>query len=417
MIMESELTICENQNEITNLFLNPHNDKKVPITIKGKEYEVSTHFSMNDSEQYITELTKEGDYKKAIAIIVNKRLNSAYGVESPLLQDIIDTNDDAFSKYIFAVVTSNKELQQIFDNIDETLPMRKRFSIAHKSYTDMLGKQLADAMRPMLENYNRLIKRIDFSGLNKIQEIANKMRPAWLDAIEGITRTTQMIANAAQPFQQIAASIAEAISKINIPTVSQEKKELWEESYKKWGELGWPVLPNAPFNFFNGFPEDAKTANKIAIQFCDTKSMNKLFEELHKQDIKKSDLGSAIFCYKSKQYKACALMIFCLIDSKMIKVQPKTERREVGLKATKKLDAQLDEKLSRTHFFMTALYHINLVTCLETYFAKGNNFVKEPDIINRNFVNHGMNTRTVRKRDCVQLFIALNNLLEFLDDL
>jgi hypothetical protein len=402
-------------SEITRFFLNPHNDKKVSIFINEKEYGVPTHFSMNDSEQYLAELTKDGDYKKAIAVIVHKKLNSAYGAESPLLQDVINTNDVAFSEYIFAVVANSKELQQIFDDTDDTLPMRQRFGIAHKVYIDMLGKQLTDAMRPVLENYNQLIKNIDFSGLYRFQELVNKMRPAWLDAIDGITRTTQMIANAVQPFQQIAASITEAVSKITIPTISQEEKELWEQNYKKWGEIGWPVLPNAPFNFFNGFPEDTKTANKLAMQFCDTKSMDKLFKELHEQDIKKADLDSAIFCYKSKQYKACALMIFCLIDSKMIKLQPKTERREVGLRATKKLNVHLDEKLSKTHFFISALYQINLMTCLGTYFANGNNFIKEPDTINRNFVNHGMNVRTVRKRDCIQLFIALNNLLEFLD--
>ena len=399
----------------TEIFLNTNNDKKVLIIIKQKEYEVSTHFSMNDSEQYIAELTKDGDYKKAIAVIVHDKLNRDYGTECPSLQDVIDTEDIAFEEYIFTVVATNKELQQIFDDVDDTLPIRQRYSIAYKAYMDMLGHRLADTMRPVLENYNRLIKSIDFSGLYKVQELVNKMRPAWLDAIEGITKTTQMIANAVQPFQQIAASIANAVSKIHIPTISQEEKERWEESYKKWGEIGWPILPNAPFNFFNEFPNDVKTANKLAMQFCDTKSMNELFKKLNEKDIKKSDLNSAIFCYKSKQYKACALMVFCLIDSKMIKLQPKSGRREVGLGAARKLNAQFDEKLSETHFFITALYHINLMTCLGTYFAKGNNFIKEPDIINRNFVDHGMNVRDVRKRDCIQLFLALNSLLEFLD--
>lgn len=401
--------------DTTEFFLNSHNDKKVSITIKQKEYKASIHFSMNDGEQYIAELMKDGDYKKAIAIIVYDKLNRDYGAECPLLQDVIDTNDISFSEYIFAVVANSKELQQIFDDTDNALPIRQRFSIAYKAYIDMLEKRLADVARPMLENYKQLIKSTEFSGLYKLQEFANTIHPPWLDAIEGITRTAQMVANAVQPFKQIADSIADAVSKINIPTISQEKKELWEESYKKWGEIGWSVLPNAPFNFFNGFPEDIKTANKLAMQFCDTKSMDRLFDELHKQDIKKSDLDSAIFCYKNKQYKACALMIFCIIDSKMIKLQPKSKQREVGLGATKKLKAKLGEKLSETNFFMTALYHINLMTCLGTYFAKGNNFIKEPDTINRNFVDHGMNVRTVRKRDCIQLFLALNNLLEFLD--
>ncbi len=398
----------------TENFLIQHNDKKVHITIKQKEYEISAHFSMSDSKRYLAELVKDNDYKRAIAVIVHDKLNRDYGKECPLLQDVIDTDDDAYSNYIFTVVETSRELQKIFDVIDDGSSIRQRFSIAYKVYMDRLGEQLINAVRPALEDYNRLVKNIDFSGLHKLQEIANKVQPVLLDAMEGINRTTQMIAIAVQPFQQIAASIAEAVSKISIPTISQEEKERWEESYKKWGEIGWPVLPNAPFNFFKEFPANQKTANKLAMQYCNTKSMNELFEELHKQYIKKSDLNSAIFCYKSKQYKACALMIFCLIDSKMIKLQPKNKRREVGLRATRKLNAQLDGKLSKKHFFIVALYHINLMNCLGTYFAGGNNFVKEPDTINRNFVDHGMNVRAVRKRDCIQLFITLYNLLEFL---
>lgn len=47
----------------------------------------------------------------------------------------------------------------------------------------------------------------------------------------------------------------------------------------------------------------------------------------------------------------------------------------------------------------------------------GENFVKEPKTINRNYIDHGMNTRDVRKRDCVQLFLATYNLCEIMDEL
>ena len=48
-------------------------------------------------------------------------------------------------------------------------------------------------------------------------------------------------------------------------------------------------------------------------------------------------------------------------------------------------------------------------------FEKANDFMREPDTLNRNYIGHGMNRRSVRKRDCIQLFLALNNLMEFLD--
>lgn len=52
---------------------------------------------------------------------------------------------------------------------------------------------------------------------------------------------------------------------------------------------------------------------------------------------------------------------------------------------------------------------------LETLFAGGKGFKSEPDTLNRNYIGHGMNRRAVRKRDCIQLFLALNNLMHFFD--
>ena len=46
----------------------------------------------------------------------------------------------------------------------------------------------------------------------------------------------------------------------------------------------------------------------------------------------------------------------------------------------------------------------------------GDDFVKEPDVINRNFVGHGMNRRKVRRKDCIQLFLALYNVVDMTEE-
>lgn len=48
----------------TEISLIQHNDKKVHITIKQKEYEISLVFLMSDSKRYLAELVKDDDYKK-----------------------------------------------------------------------------------------------------------------------------------------------------------------------------------------------------------------------------------------------------------------------------------------------------------------------------------------------------------------
>lgn len=56
--------------------------------------------------------------------------------------------------------------------------------------------------------------------------------------------------------------------------------------------------------------------------------------------------------------------------------------------------------------------YVNLFACLKTVFANANDFRREPSVINRNFIDHGMTNRNVRKRDCIQLFLLLNNFVD-----
>ena len=77
----------------------------------------------------------------------------------------------------------------------------------------------------------------------------------------------------------------------------------------------------------------------------------------------------------------------------------------------------MEKKFGEEQRLFEALYQINLLSCLDTYFSYGDNFAKEPNVINRNYIDHGMNTREVRKRDCIQLFLATYNLCEIMDDI
>ena len=56
-----------------------------------------------------------------------------------------------------------------------------------------------------------------------------------------------------------------------------------------------------------------------------------------------------------------------------------------------------------------------LFACLEKVFEGGKDFKNQPDVINRNFLDHGMMTKKVRKKDCIQLFLLYYNMLELLD--
>lgn len=251
------------------------------------------------------------------------------------------------------------------------------FSIAH---------ELAEAIRPALENFARMA-----------QEVSAAMKPI----VEAV--------------QQATASFVKAIADFQIPTITEERKQELIASYKKWGEYGWTLCPNAPFNCFDELPASLETANAIVTPLCSKHEMEQLFEELRGQRIKKEDLDAAILCYNNRQYKACALILFGIIDAKLIRKQKRGEKwRPSGSTAAKRLREQFEGGDNEKMLF-TMLLCVNLFTCLETLFANAHDFKVEPATINRNFVSHGMTRRPVRQRDCIQLFLALYNLMLFFE--
>ena len=103
------------------------------------------------------------------------------------------------------------------------------------------------------------------------------------------------------------------------------------------------------------------------------------------------------------------------MNNKSIAIVGCRDATEYGKKAAKTvLDHYKNEQLTESMYFSIFRYE-NLYACLMKVFEDGDDFKKQPDIINRNFLNHGMLTGRVRRRDCIQLFLLYHNLLFFLE--
>lgn len=130
---------------------------------------------------------------------------------------------------------------------------------------------------------------------------------------------------------------------------------------------------------------------------------------------RKKDIREAISCYNSRQYNACALILFSIIDSRLIRLQRKnTEKYSVGAGAVAKYKEIVEQQTSDRGKLFLSLSYANLFPCLFTVFEDPNNFSKKTKVINRNYLDHGMSYKTVRKKDCIKLFLLLYNLLEFI---
>lgn len=241
-------------------------------------------------------------------------------------------------------------------------------------------------------------------------------------AIESITSiSSKIVLPPLEPLittlSQLADAIENAFKNFTIPELSDVDKQEIIESNKQWGKLGWNLFQDAPLNFFYTPPGSSSEVAAKVKPYCSSASIKRLLDDLRCQKVNKSDLESAIFCYRNKQYKACSLLLFGLIEATLIRSQERPDlkrRRKTGTGAVEGLQKQFKEKTD-AQLFYEFLYAISLFACLEVFFSNGNDFKNEPQTINRNFLAHGMSRRPVRKRDCIQLFYTLDNLMCYIE--
>ena len=138
-------------------------------------------------------------------------------------------------------------------------------------------------------------------------------------------------------FTKFTENLTRVVKNINLPSISEDSKNQMLFSFKKWGETGWTPPPNADLDLFYQPPIDLKSANKIMKKLTGREEMEYVFDTLSKVNkLRKSDLNEAINCFKCKSYKACSLILFSLIDAKLIRMQFKSDLNGRGYRATGK---------------------------------------------------------------------------------
>ena len=300
--------------------------------------------------------------------------------------------------------------------------MKKKMQI-NKKKEERLGKQekMLEPWRPILRmqaNISPMMNEIRKSTINAISEMSQ---------VQGLSSAVRKAFSISYDFSGIYEAIREmstivskAIQEIKIPSISEERKRELIEANRLWGSYGWTINPYASLEtVFNCMFVDKKTADSIAIRQCSTQTMEQIFDLISQtKRVKKSDIEEAVFDYKHKQYKSCAFILFSLVDAALIRLQRRSDlngkRRQVGLGAVKQVRNRTETDVNKELFF-SCLFIENLFACLEKVFESGKDFKMQPEVINRNFLDHGMMTKRVRKKDCIQLFLLYYNVLKLLD--
>lgn len=115
----------------------------------------------------------------------------------------------------------------------------------------------------------------------------------------------------------------------------------------------------------------------------------------------------------NEHYKACALLLFSLIDSVLIHAQDETQyegNRKQGNSGIKKYEI-IAKPTECQKLTTKVLYFIATTEALYAFFQNAPNFQNNNPVLNRHLSCHGMLQRPVNKIDCIQLILLYENML------
>ena len=363
----------------------------VTIHIDNISYRVKAFLSSYDSGIIFN--TDEKDYKKILAEFIYQKIVDSETVK-PSVDQIYLQDDESFKPLIDSILRQSETLQQCFAQRSEIENLCERFIIAVRDEHAQLEKQCMIGIRAALNTFKMALSSYRVAEYNQNLRIA---------------------------VDQWTRSLDRALKSIHIPAISSGQKQFIIESQEKWAKYGWTQPPSSPTGLFYSMPKNRKEADIIAQKYCKNSDMRDLFEELLKnKNVKKSDLIEAIHDFEDGRYKSCVLILFGLIDARLIRLQrdndrDKRKRRAVGKTASRKLYNRITEENYVTQSVDVFFKCTNVFSCLNEVFEDANDFKQQPLIINRNFIDHGMLHRKVCKKDCIQIFLLYYNLLKLLE--
>ena len=394
-----------------------YSKEKMTITLFGKDYFCSVHFSMLDLKNFYEERDAGESGKIAIAEAIYKNLVDMDNPEQDVLEEIENLPDSVYEQYIEQVTERDPVMKQIYEEASGDCFCR--FNEALRKSWEKQWQQMKPALA---QAFKVNIPAIDKSLVQFSESISKLAAPIintqkiFKPLADQMTSINKIISDS---FGNLSKTLSALVSKIKVPSYTEEEKEEIKDAYLQWGKYGWSVIPNAPITLYFDKPADLKEANKTALKYCNNAEMQNLFDEIRNTTgVKKSDFEDAVFCFENKRYKPCAMMLFSLLDAKLIHMQKeedrdKRHRRLSGNRAAEKIEKRLSPEVENS-FYITLAY-ANLFQCINAVFQSGNDFVKQPEVINRNFLDHGMLTRNVKRMECVQLFLLFYNFMKMLE--
>ena len=369
------------------------------LNINGNPYQFNPKLTLSDMSIILDASEIERiPYRTIISKTIENSIIENQKIKSPSLNQIILSNDSVFTTYIEIVISENNYLSTFYWNRSTQEEPCERFCKACKDY-----------FKKEMSTLTETILKISLP----LESLAHKLAPGF----SIIQQKMESISRALAPALNYITTIGKQLSE-SFKELSNDQKQIdwdaWQKSFEQWGSYGWAIINHAPIGFQTSPPKSQIDADKQALLFFKKTDLLSLWSDLKEHPFSSkeiTDIDEAIFCFNARKYKASSLIICALIDGVSIKKQDHTERISVGTKAIVKIKNDFNTTSYAAAEGFIFMYCKNLLKCLFTLFANTNDFKTEPPRYNRNFVSHGMSKRKVLRKDCIKLFLILNNLM------
>lgn len=358
--------------------------KEEIIVIDNIKYIVDPILPFSACETLLDELNSPyPNYRVAVCKYIQQQILGD-NEHLPSIELIANQNNIFFENFFSLVFLREPDLKDCFEDCIEISDPCERFVFSISAFFVSIGKHCFD------KYINSFADGLNYVVSNELQDF----------------------------FVSIGEKISSALKDIHLPEISEKRKQEIVNNHYKWGALGWTQPSSAPDQILYDAPGNAKIANEMILSYCTDDDMQRLFSLLRNLNgILISDLDEAIFDFEHKKYKSCVLILFSLIDGKLISLQHKDgkKNRPSGKIAAENLFKYIRKEKDIERKYFQLLTFKNIFSCLSKVFEGGNDFVVQPKIVNRNFVVHGMYEQKVSKMDCIQVFLLYYNFLNFLN--
>lgn len=263
-----------------------------------------------------------------------------------------------------------------------------------------------------------------FDGLAQIQDAVRSVTEQYTKNLEHLFSSVAQITSALNSQYGILDKFRESLFSRLAPMMEQlarmgaslDWEAIFEDS-RRWGSYGWAIT-NDQFSHISlpRCPSTLKEADAVCLSFPD---VDAIIAELEANITKKSDFREAAELFRERRYKPCAMMLCSLIDRELFRICCGPRRStETGKHKQRSWSGKLKELNGSLRqgiegelpaMAISVIDFANICEAVDYFFKPGDDFNRDREgELNRNFLDHGMMYKPVRRKTCIKLFVLLD---------